>query len=102
MEDPLVSLVSNNGITHYDSAIPALFANAGERATYRFVEFFTANIHNPNTRAAYLAAVQRFSRWCEQRHVTLPQVNSVLVARYVQELGEVVAAPTVKQHLAAI
>ncbi|MCC6457928.1 MAG: tyrosine-type recombinase/integrase [Caldilineaceae bacterium] len=102
MNDPLVSLVSSTGIAHYDSAVPVLFSAAGDRATYRFVEFFTANIHNPNTRAAYLAAVQRFSHWCEQRNVMLPQVNSVIIAKYIQELGEVVAAPTVKQHLASI
>jgi hypothetical protein len=26
---------------------PALIAGAGERAKVRFIEFFTANIHNP-------------------------------------------------------
>lgn len=102
MKDLFIPLVSNGGIAHYDSAIPAIFVDAGERASYRFVEFFTANIHNPNTRAAYLTAVARFSHWCEQRQVALSQVNSVLIAKYIQELGEVVGAPTVKQHLAAI
>lgn len=102
MQDPPAPLVSCNDITHYAPAIPSLITNAGEQATYRFIEFFTANIHNPNTRTAYLRAVQRFSRWCAARSVTLPHVNSVLVAKYVQELGEVNAVPTVKQHLAAV
>ena len=31
---------------------PALIAADGERASYRFFEFFTANIRNPNTRRA--------------------------------------------------
>lgn len=30
--------------------VPALFVNAGQRAQFRFIEFFTANIRNPNTR----------------------------------------------------
>lgn len=34
MKDPLVSLVSTTGITHYDSAVPALFSAAGDRVTY--------------------------------------------------------------------
>ena len=102
MENDLIIQSPNTQLTARDPAIPALFVDAGEQATYRFIEFFTANIHNPNTRAAYLRAVLRFSRWCEMRDLALHQVNSVLVARYVQELGGSVAAPTVKQHLAAI
>ena len=102
MQDPPISLPPDWHLTGRARAIPALFVDAGDHATYRFIEFFTANIHNPNTRVAYLRAVQRFSRWCEQRSVTLLQVNSVLVAKYIQELGEMVAAPSVKQHLAAI
>jgi len=31
--------------------VPALIAGAGKRAAWRFVEFFTVNIRNPNTRA---------------------------------------------------
>lgn len=34
--------------------LPALIAGAGDRAAWRFVEFFTVNIRNPNTRAASL------------------------------------------------
>jgi len=33
--------------------VPALFRNAGDNTTRRFVEFFTANIRNRNTRMAY-------------------------------------------------
>jgi hypothetical protein len=31
------------------SRAPVLIAASGERASYRFFEFFTANIRNPNT-----------------------------------------------------
>jgi hypothetical protein len=33
-----------------------LIAAVGERASYRFFEFFTANIRNPHTRRAYARA----------------------------------------------
>jgi hypothetical protein len=39
---------------------PALAAAAGARASYRFFEFFTAQIRNPNTRRAYARAAKEF------------------------------------------
>ena len=33
--------------------LPAIIRGAGERASWRFLEFFTANIRNKNTRQAY-------------------------------------------------
>jgi len=33
--------------------IPAIVADLGDNAVKRFLEFFTANIRNRNTRAAY-------------------------------------------------
>ncbi len=36
--------------------VPALIADAGDAAGWRYVEFFTANIRNPNTRRAYARA----------------------------------------------
>ncbi|MEO5932028.1 MAG: DUF4198 domain-containing protein, partial [Duganella sp.] len=40
---------------------------AGEKATWRFLNFFTAEIENDNTRAAYFRAVRQFDTWCEQK-----------------------------------
>ena len=40
------------------AVVPALVAAAGERASVRFIEFFTANIRNKNTRTAYALAVR--------------------------------------------
>jgi site-specific recombinase XerC len=54
-------------------ALPAVAAAAGDRAALRYVEFFTVQIRNPNTRAAYVEA-----------------------------MGRELSAPTVKQQLAAI
>lgn len=36
--------------------LPALIADAGEPAAFRFLEFFAARIRNPNTRRAYSRA----------------------------------------------
>ena len=40
--------------------LPPLIAATGERAGRRFIEFFTANIRNKNTRLAYARAVGHF------------------------------------------
>ena len=47
------------------SQLPAPIVAAGERAAYRFLEFFTAQIRNPNTRRAYARAVPGFLAWLE-------------------------------------
>jgi site-specific recombinase XerD len=82
--------------------VPATIASAGERAGRRFIEFFTANIRNTNTRAAYARAVGDFFRWIEVHGVTLERVEPVIVAAYVEELARTKSAPTVKQALAAV
>ena len=46
-------------------ALPAIIRARGERASRRFIEFFTANIRNRNTRMAYARAVKQFFDWCE-------------------------------------
>ena len=82
--------------------VPVSISNAGERAARRFIEFFTANIRNPNTRAAYARSVGDFFAWLEERGVPLERVEPVVVAAYVEQLGHTKSAPTVKQALAAI
>jgi site-specific recombinase XerD len=83
--------------------LPAAVARAGERAGWRFIEFFVANIRNRNTRAAYAYAVGEFFRWCEKRGILeLGQIKPVVIAAYIEQLQETRAAPSVKQHLAAI
>jgi site-specific recombinase XerD len=83
--------------------IPVQVADAGEDAARRFIEFFTANIRDANTRAAYARAVADFFRWCERIGLArLDAVEPVHFAGYVEELGKTRAAPSVKQHLAAV
>ncbi|WP_242187933.1 tyrosine-type recombinase/integrase [Sphingomonas sp. CARO-RG-8B-R24-01] len=84
-------------------ALPALMASADERAQLRFLEFFAANIRNPNTRRAYARGIGEFLGWCAQRGVpSIAAVQPLHVAAYIEELGQVRSAPTVKQRLAAI
>jgi integrase/recombinase XerD len=51
------------------AGLPALVAGAGKEARTRFLEFFTVNIRNPNTRAAYSRAAVEFLRWCKERGI---------------------------------
>ena len=51
--------------------LPATVRRAGPQAAERTVEFFTAQIRNPHTRAAYAAAVTRFFTWCDARGLEL-------------------------------
>jgi site-specific recombinase XerD len=80
--------------------VPAAIAQAGPTVTERFLEFFAANIRNPNTRIAYARAVRDFFRWTEQYGLTLPAIRPLHVAAYIEHF--VGSAPTVKQNLAAI
>src|SRR5436190_11975902 len=82
--------------------IPSLFLDAGEKAWSRFIEFFTAHIRNRNTREAYARAVAQFSRWCTEHSLTLAQLSPFLIAAYIEEIGQRLSRPSVKQHLAAI
>ena len=82
--------------------VPALIANAGDAAGWRYVEFFTANIRNPNTRRAYARACGRFFAWCDDRGLTLPAIRPHDVATYIETLQQTHAAPGVKQQLAAV
>jgi site-specific recombinase XerD len=93
-----------NSLVALPSALtPTLIATAGDRAAYRFLEFFTAQIRNPRTRRAYVRAVGAFCAWLEARGVpSIAAMGSIHVAAYVEELGHRQSAPTVKQHLAAI
>jgi site-specific recombinase XerD len=82
--------------------LPAIFA-PDARAAERTLEFFTAQIRNPNTRKAYARAAGDFAAWCEEHQIMeLHQVRPVHIAAYVEGLQKRIAAPSVKLHLAAI
>ena len=82
--------------------LPSVIQRAGPKASRRTLEFFTTEIRNRNTRQAYAHAVQQFFNWCDDRNVELQDISPFTVAAYVEELQRDYAAPSVKQHLAAI
>src|SRR5690349_2482201 len=49
--------------------IPTLISAAGDRAAYRFLEFFTAQIRTPHTRRAYVRAAGAFCAWLDNLSV---------------------------------
>jgi integrase/recombinase XerD len=80
--------------------LPAIIADAGEKAREHFLEFFAATMRNPNTRAAYVQAVAQFCRWCEEHELKLQTIRPLHVSVYIE--GKTLTAPSVKQHLAAL
>src|SRR5580693_3883714 len=84
-------------------ALPVLVAAAGESAGMRFLEFFAANIRNPNTRRAYYRAAEEFLAWCASVGVpSIAAVQPVHVATWIEAATRELAAPSVKQRLAAL
>jgi site-specific recombinase XerD len=129
MEENLVPRAPNfhTPASFVGKPFPNLIAAAGPDATRRFIEFFTANIRNPNTRAAYARAVAQFLDWAEKHRLDLKGIGPFHVAAYIEQLPErlrrerrflrasqagrryqsrtattALEAPSVKQHLAAI
>src|SRR5215469_9334433 len=74
--------------------VPAMIAGAGERASLRFIDFFTAHIRNPNTRAAYGVAVRGFFTWLETQALTeLAEIRTHHVSTYTEILARNYSAP---------
>src|SRR6266566_2140727 len=83
--------------------VPELVAAAGERAGLRFLEFFAANIRNPHTRRAYARAADEFLAWCASVGVpSIAAVQPVHVATWIEASTHEMAAPSIKQRLAAL
>src|SRR3954468_14336132 len=101
---------ANNGLGNENLAVlvggtaivPAFIAGGGERAGFAFIDFFTAQIRNRNTRAAYAVAVRPFCSWADARGLSLATLRTHHVAAYVELLGKHYSPPSVKQHLAAV
>lgn len=86
----------------HSTPVPALIRQAGDRASRRYLEFFTARIRNRGTRQAYGFAVKQFFDWCAEQEIAFDQVEPVIVATYIEWLTARLSPPTVKLHLAAI
>ena len=82
--------------------LPVFFAPDAKTAE-RVVEFFTAQIRNPNTRKAYMHATEMFAAWSAKHGIgELNRVRPIHVAAYIESLQEMFAPPSVKLQLAAI
>jgi site-specific recombinase XerD len=107
--EPVTTLTSRSAL-----AVPSMVANAGHRASKRFLDFFAASIETNNTRMAYYRAACSFFAWLEQHSIgELADIEPFHVAAYLKALqvsdagnraikGRTAARPTVKQHLAAV
>lgn len=94
--DPMVALELSS-----KQRLPGIIAVEGKAASKRFIEFFTANLPNDNTRLAYVQAIGQFFTWTEQRGFhSLDLIEPTVVAAYLKQHSG--SKPTVKQHLAAI
>ena len=66
------------------ATLPAPFT-PDARTAKRTLEFFTAQIRNPNTRRVYARAASRFSAWCaEHGPDDLQAIEPVHVAAYIE------------------
>jgi len=98
MSETSPSLRLSSGLT-----LPALVVAADDRAQLRFLEFFAAQIRNPNTRRAYARSVSGFLSWCVYLGVTeLAGVTALHVATWIEVQGRTLSTPSVKQALAAL
>ncbi len=93
---------SSLAMLSFPAVVPAPVAQLGDHASWRYVEFFTAHIRNPNTRRAYARACARFFGWCEGRGLALASIRPFDVAAWVEGLQQYHSAPGVKQQLAAV
>ena len=73
--------------------LPTAIAAAGAQTSERFIEFFTANIRNRNTRMAYAMGVRQFFNWCEDRSLQLEAIKPRTIAAYIEQLGTGMAPP---------
>lgn len=93
----------NDLILPTSANLPAPLIDARQKVQMSFLEFFTANIQNANTRRAYYKASCEFLTWCYQRGiVSVPMIQPLHVAAWIEDLGKTLSVPTVKQRLAAI
>src|SRR5208337_213450 len=97
MNRNLVSLESSSPtLPRHGLVVPRVIADAGERATRRFLEFFAATIRNKNTRIAYYHAAVRFFAWCDHHKIgEIADIEPLHVAAYVEALGKDFEKPTV-------
>jgi len=84
---------------------PPAIAWAGPKAWHAILQFFAAEIRNPNTRRAYLRAAQDFFVFAARRKGgdRLETISSLHIASWLEHMSAAgLSAPTIKQRLAAL
>ena len=84
----LPSTVVGNRHVGFTTNLPKIMADPNDeswscRARFAWDEFFSAEIANRHTRAAYLHAVKVFLAWCEERHLELRRISPGAVGEYI-------------------
>ena len=103
MTQKIVVHTSTGIDTPHAEKLPTIIIEAGEPGLKRFVEFFTVNIRNTNTRRVYHRNACQFLDWCSERGIDeLGLIQPVHVAAYIEELQDTLSAPSIKQQLASI
>ena len=82
--------------------LPSLITAAGEKASYKFVEFFVARMNSEDMRRTHAYAAYRFLDWCDERKFELDRIQLAAVAGYARQLEAEFSPASVEVHLAAI
>jgi site-specific recombinase XerD len=83
-----------------DWVMPPIIAREGPKASARVIDFFSGQLRNRNTRAAYVHAISEFLRCAQNRGFALGRIPPGFVGAYLDSLS--CSVPTQKQHLAAL
>jgi site-specific recombinase XerC len=84
------------------NVVPAIIADLGDQAGWRYVEFFTAKIRNPHTRRAYAGRAENSLPGANVAALTPTSIRPHDVGSYIEQLQTMRSAPSVKQQLAAV
>ncbi len=78
--------LTRSGSVQVIRRVHPVIEEAGDQASYRFLEFFAASIRNAGTRTMYLHAVHEFLDWCDTMGFKLQSISSLAVSVYVETL----------------
>ena len=85
------------------AAVPAQFTGRGPEARETWLEFFAAQIRNPNTRAAYARAAYRLFDWLAEHGILdVRETRPVHIAAWLDSRMREASRPTVKQELVTV
>ncbi len=70
-----------------ENRLPTIFQAESRKTRWRFIDFFTSSIRNPNTREAYQRAILQFLNWCEGVGVGgMHQIKPIVIGAYLEQM----------------